>query len=365
MSDDVRWPRASAWLASGRGSDLAVLGVPTHLTSISPTGADATPAAIRAALARYSTYAATHGVDISTVGVSDLGDVAQPDEDEASVIDRAGAAAGASRLLVALGGDNSLTYGVARGVWGEHIGSSGLVTLDAHHDLRDGISNGSPVRRLIEAGLAGTRVVQVGIADFSNSPEYAARARDLGITVITRGALSASTQEIAAATQTRVRALDLRRSGHKGGVVLPVLPGASEFSRYEAERSTIAAMCHVLRERSDLRLRLEEPARMQRLATELQRKFMTARATPQKPSGNTADVLRAMRQAGYVHPFGRPLSRADIDRSTLVVDEVRTRVLTDPHRSGRPINTALVDRLVRSHYLDVEPWPFAVLTGPV
>ena len=189
MSDDVRWPRASAWLASGRGSDLAVLGVPTHLTSISPTGADATPAAIRAALARYSTYAATHGVDISTVGVSDLGDVAQPDEDEASVIDRAGAAAGASRLLVALGGDNSLTYGVARGVWGEHIGSSGLVTLDAHHDLRDGISNGSPVRRLIEAGLAGTRVVQVGIADFSNSPEYAARARDLGITVITRGAL--------------------------------------------------------------------------------------------------------------------------------------------------------------------------------
>ncbi|MEY4230043.1 MAG: hypothetical protein RLZZ362_892 [Actinomycetota bacterium] len=191
------------------------------------------------------------------------------------------------------------------------------------------------------------------------------QAGRFGVSVITRGELSESTQEIAAATQTRVRTLDLRRSGHKSGVVLPVLPGASEFSRYEAERSTIAAMCHVLCERTDLRHRLEEPARMQRLASVLQRTFMPARSTPQKPAPNTADVLRAMRQAGYVHPFGRPLSRADIDRSTLVVDEVRTRLLTDPHRSGRPINAALIDRLVHSHYLDVEPWPFAALTGPV
>ncbi len=64
------------------------------------------------------------------------------------------------------------------------------MTLDAHYDLRDGVSNGSPVRRLIEAGLAGTRVVQVGIADFANSAEYAARARDYGITVILREELS-------------------------------------------------------------------------------------------------------------------------------------------------------------------------------
>ena len=65
----------------------------------------------------------------------------------------------------------------------------GLVTLDAHHDLRDGRSNGSPVRRLVAGGVAGHHVVQVGIADFANSREYAARARDLGITVIHREAL--------------------------------------------------------------------------------------------------------------------------------------------------------------------------------
>jgi formiminoglutamase len=64
-----------------------------------------------------------------------------------------------------------------------------LITLDAHHDLRDGRSNGSPVRRLVEAGIEGRRVVQIGINDFANSPVYAARARELGITVITRAEL--------------------------------------------------------------------------------------------------------------------------------------------------------------------------------
>jgi formiminoglutamase len=91
--------------------------------------------------------------------------------------------------VVALGGDNALTVPVALGAWGARIPVSGLVTLDAHHDLRDGRSNGSPVRRLIEAGLAGERVVQVGIADFANSADYARRAADLGITVVRRGVL--------------------------------------------------------------------------------------------------------------------------------------------------------------------------------
>ncbi len=59
--------------------------------------------------------------------------------------------------------------------------------MDAHHDLRDGVSNGSPVRRLIEHGLDPTRIVQVGIADFANSKAYSDRARTYGIRVISRG----------------------------------------------------------------------------------------------------------------------------------------------------------------------------------
>jgi formiminoglutamase len=193
MSDDPLWPRASAWLAAEVEGDahLSVLGVPAAQTSISATGADATPAAIREALARYSTYSWSRDVDVASIRAWDAGDVPEPDgpEGEERVMARAAEAASRSRLLVALGGDNSITYAVARGVWGEAIGTAGLITVDAHHDLRDGTSNGSPVRRLVEAGLPGHQVVQIGIADFSNSREYAARARDLGITVVTRDAL--------------------------------------------------------------------------------------------------------------------------------------------------------------------------------
>lgn len=168
-----------------------MLGVPASRTSISPTHAHLTPAAIRTALGRFSTYSWSADVDVAGLAVLDAGDILDPDgpAGEARVIARVEELMRATRLLLALGGDNSLTASVARGVWADRIATAGLVTLDAHHDLRDGESNGSPVRRLVEAGLSGSRIVQVGIADFANSPDYAARARHLGITVITRGAL--------------------------------------------------------------------------------------------------------------------------------------------------------------------------------
>ncbi|MEI9906832.1 MAG: arginase family protein [Actinomycetota bacterium] len=71
----------------------------------------------------------------------------------------------------------------------DSVANIGLITLDAHHDLRDGQSNGSPVWRLIQAGLPGPRIVQIGISDFANSREYAARAKDSGIHVIYRDEL--------------------------------------------------------------------------------------------------------------------------------------------------------------------------------
>lgn len=191
MSEDALWPRAATWLqANSSNADISVYGVPAHKTSISKTGAHKTPAAIRKALVRYSTYNATRRLDIATLKVKDHGDVKSPDSLEGEQRTSAMASIAAkSRLAVALGGDNSITFAVARGVFGTDLSNAGLITLDAHHDLRDGISNGSPVRRLIEAGLNPKRIVQIGIADFSNSPAYAQRAQELGIRVIARSEL--------------------------------------------------------------------------------------------------------------------------------------------------------------------------------
>lgn len=192
MPDDPLWPRAASIFSqqSEQGSDLSLVGVPANQTSISPTSAHLTPAAIRQALLRYSLAHSDPTVDLSRLSISDSGDVSSPDIDEQKTITELAKIADKHRLLVALGGDNSITYSMAKAV-----SATGLITLDAHYDLRDGISNGSPVRRLIESGLAGKSIVQIGIADFSNSPRYAERARELGITVIHRSELRGASLE--------------------------------------------------------------------------------------------------------------------------------------------------------------------------
>ncbi len=190
---DPRWPRASEWLAAGPGArpvDIAVIGVPAFATSISPTGAHATPQAVRRALGRLSTWCASRRIELSDeeLGIAplDMGDVEDPDMVEGDWRTRTAAGAGAQRakLLFAIGGDNSITFPVMQGVAGEQLGAAGLVTLDAHHDIREGHSNGTPVRNLIDAGLDPERIVQVGIADWANSKSYADEAHARGVHVV-------------------------------------------------------------------------------------------------------------------------------------------------------------------------------------
>jgi formiminoglutamase len=186
LSVDPLWPRAGNWSAPSGDVDFGLIGVPTSKTSLSATNAHLTPAAVRGALRYYSEY--FHAADGEPIAFADWGDVEDPDEREADAI--AAIAQTTARLLVVLGGDNAATVPAALGTWGDRIDTAGLITVDAHYDLRDGVSNGSPVRRLLEAGLDGRRVVQIGISDFANSAEYAARARDHGITVILRDELA-------------------------------------------------------------------------------------------------------------------------------------------------------------------------------
>ena len=193
MSEDALWPRAASWLTPAESSqyDLGLFGVLASETSISATGANTTPAEIRVALGRYSTYSWSQNKDLRDLSFADFGDSETPDspDGEEATMELAARVSKNSGLAIALGGDNSITYAVMHGVFGEELANAGLITFDAHHDLRDGVSNGSPVRRLIEAGLPGTSVVQIGINDFSNSPQYAARAKEYGVHVIPRSAL--------------------------------------------------------------------------------------------------------------------------------------------------------------------------------
>lgn len=199
MSEDPNWPRASAWLAGDHQPDpagrLVVLGAPLRLGSITPGRCDLAPAAIRNALERFSTYDVETGGDVRRLGAHDLGDLDLADSKPEDALDpiseavRKGLPDGDAVIL--LGGDNSVTRPGVRGI-GDPLDRAGLLTLDAHFDLRDlgeGLSNGNPVRALLQDGLPGENVVQIGIQPFANSAAYAQVARDAGITVLTIDAI--------------------------------------------------------------------------------------------------------------------------------------------------------------------------------
>jgi len=147
---------------------------------------------VRAALERFSTYSWLDEVDlVEVVDVVDHGDVTDPDGPggRGRVAEAIRGVDLACELLIVLGGDNSATAAALSALAGDELDTWGLITLDAHLDLRDGRSNGSPVRELLASGLDGAYVVQIGIADFANSAAYAQDAARAGITVIPRCSL--------------------------------------------------------------------------------------------------------------------------------------------------------------------------------
>ena len=188
---------AREWLARDTPAppDVALFGAPISKASISPSEAWSTPPALRAALTRFPTWDAEHRIDLEQLALRDLGDVeGDRDDTDASaahrrIEDEAARAGSLAAVTVIVGGDNSLTAPAMRGLTrGRPDDGWGLLTIDAHHDCRpldDGPRNGTPVRELIEGGLAGNRVAQLGINAFGNTAEHARWAAEHGIHVYT------------------------------------------------------------------------------------------------------------------------------------------------------------------------------------
>lgn len=179
MHHDPQWPRASEWLANGSTEPvLTVIGAPMN-NSVTLGRCDLGPQAIRDALARFSTYDFATGRDVRDLAVWDFLNV-DPAELESMV-------RSVQSVVVVLGGDNGVTRPGVRGL-GYPLDRVGVVTLDAHLDLRhlnDGPMNGNPIRGLMEDGLPGRNIVQIGLQSFANSADYAAFGREEGLKWVT------------------------------------------------------------------------------------------------------------------------------------------------------------------------------------
>jgi arginase family enzyme len=171
------WSSAAEWLAGGKGAELAVLGVGDERGIAN---------AVRQRLRSCSTYHSERDVDVGDLDARDLGDVtlASVEHDLAHAI----VALDVPELVVVIGPGGELVYPTFLGVAGNDLTAWGCVTVDAHHDVApfDGLPPaGSVVRALVDGGLPGDQVVQVGIAGFANAARDRRWCEEQGIDVVT------------------------------------------------------------------------------------------------------------------------------------------------------------------------------------
>jgi agmatinase len=135
-----------------------VVGVPFDHTSTYRAGSRFAPRAIREASFNIETYSLRAGVDIERVSIHDAGDLHVVD-DVSETLKRLNKVSmdiiSSQKIPVVIGGEHTISQGVVRSL----PKSVGVVSLDAHGDLRDEygggkLSHATVLRRISE--LVGT-----------------------------------------------------------------------------------------------------------------------------------------------------------------------------------------------------------------
>jgi formiminoglutamase len=196
-SDCRSWFSAADLLTQDAGAPVALLGAPLGLGSITPGRCDLAPEAVRAAMKRMSVYDLETETDLSALRVFDARDVglaqAQPTEALAPIVERLMPLTKAHALTIVLGGNNAVTRPCVHAL-DATLQRVGVLTLDAHFDLRDtdcGLTNGNPIKALLEDGLPGAHVAQIGLLPFANTKKAHEKAKAAGIYVATAAACRA------------------------------------------------------------------------------------------------------------------------------------------------------------------------------
>ena len=189
----MSWPNLTDLIVDARaGAPVGLVGAPLAAGSVTPGRCDLAPALLRATLRRIGRYDVETRRELAS-RIADHGDAAiagmSIEEATAPIRDACAASVERHALTLVVGGNNAVTRPAVHAL-GLPLEEVGLITLDAHFDLRettDGLGNGNPVRALREDGLPGRNIAQIGLAPFANSEAMHRDAVDGGHLVVTIG----------------------------------------------------------------------------------------------------------------------------------------------------------------------------------
>ena len=185
------WPNLSDLLVGVETTaPVGLVGAPLAAGSVTTGQCDLAPPLLRQTLRRIGRYDVETRRELSTQ-ITDRGDVEitglSIEEATGPISEAVRFSAALHRLTLLVGGNNAVTRPGVHGL-GLPLEKVGLVTLDAHFDMRDtyeGLSNGNPVRALIEDGLPGSNIAQIGLASFANSRKMHEDAIEAGNLIVT------------------------------------------------------------------------------------------------------------------------------------------------------------------------------------
>jgi len=192
------------------GAKAAVYGLPWDSTSISRTGANFGPRAMRDVSCQFLMYNADLDFDLSeAMELVDCGDCevvpanaertfARAQQDIGEILD-------AGAIPVTLGGDHSVTIPAVRAV-AERYKSAGLVLIDTHFDTSidvagETLNHCCPISRAVDAGFPPDKMVLIGMNGWQNPRSELEYCRTHGITVFgLRDVWRRGTEAVAAET---------------------------------------------------------------------------------------------------------------------------------------------------------------------
>ena len=185
------WPNLSDLVATDhRDAPVALLGVSLAAGSVTAGRCDLAPELLRQTLRRIGRYDVCSGKELNTK-ILDRGDVELTglsiENATPLMVEAVAQSAGAHPLTLLVGGNNAITRPAVLGL-AANLAKIGLITPDAHFDMRDldqGLGNGNPVRALLRDGLPGANIAQIGLASFANSRSMHEDALAAGNLVIT------------------------------------------------------------------------------------------------------------------------------------------------------------------------------------
>jgi agmatinase len=166
-----------------------IFGVPFDATSSYRTGARFGPNAIRQASLNIETYSFRSKIDLEDLALYDAGDLhvstdAQKTVDMTRLVVEDILAAG--KMPVALGGEHTITLGVAKGL-GARAAKTAIVSFDAHLDLRceflGSTLSHTTFMQLISEEVKPAKIVEVGTR--SACKEELAYAKKAGVEFFT------------------------------------------------------------------------------------------------------------------------------------------------------------------------------------